>query len=73
MVKIISTEHISSSEEDSHAGGEVILHLLWNPKVQYQVHNSLPGSVYPEPSVSAHTHQSCSFVTIIDNVQKVTS
>jgi hypothetical protein len=66
-------ERISSWEEDSHAAGEIILHILWNQKVHYHVHNSLPGSLYLEPGVSAHTHQSCSLVTIINNVQKVTS
>jgi len=35
-------EHSLSWETNSHSASQEILRLLWNPKVYYSVHNSLP-------------------------------
>ena len=48
------TEHGPSSEVNRFSGTQQILHILWNPKVNYRTHKSLPPVSVLSQTIPVH-------------------
>jgi len=65
-----SVEQNPSWEACSHSASPEIRRLLWNPKVQYRVHNSPPLVHMLSQMHSIHTFSSC-FSKFITNIYEI--